>query len=321
MKNIGIVVLHFGNIADTIDCIDSLAQSTIPLRIVIVNNDPSQKNDVQKEWSNSDVHLIHSSKNLGFSQGNNVGIDWLVNNTDCDIFCIINNDAYVNSDTLEELYDNIILNDNIGITVPKILTDKNDRILWYGGGDMSWWRGGPVIPGYLGPADAPEVSKKRDVTFASGCVMMMKKSVYMKLGGFDPRYFMYVEDVDFSVKVINNNWRIVYVPQAEVLHTVQGRRKSEPFTPLLHPKNQRINFYAYHIFRNRALMVYENGSKIQKIQFAILLPAVIFKLTLLCLFNFRFKAISQIFKGLTDFWKIKNIPSSKWPEYREKEGL
>ena len=312
--------MHFGELSDTIECIRSLAQSTIPVRIVIVNNDPIQEEAVKKEWNDSDVHLIHSNKNLGFSQGNNVGIAWLISNTDCDIFCIVNNDAFVDPDTLEELYNNIIASNTIGVTVPKILIDRNDRILWYGGGDMNWWRGGPIIPGYLGSADTPENSKMRDVSFASGCVMMMKKSVYEQVGGFDPRYFMYVEDVDFSAKVIHNNWRIVYVPHAEVLHRVQGRKKNEMFTPLLHPKNQRLNFYAYHIFRNRALMVYENGSTTQKLQFMIVLPAVIFKLSILCIWNFKFKAISQVFKGLFDFWKIRNIPPSNWLNHHDKAG-
>lgn len=69
----------------------------------------------------------------------------------------------------------------------------------------------------------------RDVDWLSGCVLAIRRRAFEEVGGFDPGYFMYVEDVDLGLRLRRAGWRLRYVPDAEVVHRVgasTGRRRA-----------------------------------------------------------------------------------------------
>lgn len=63
-------------------------------------------------------------------------------------------------------------------------------------------------------------SAPRDVDWLSGCAIALRREAFDDVGGFDPGYFMFVEDVDLGYRLRRADWRVRYCPDAEVVHTV-----------------------------------------------------------------------------------------------------
>jgi hypothetical protein len=79
----------------------------------------------------------------------------------------------------------------------------------------------------FGQKDGPAYDVQREVDFATGCAMLVKREVFERVGLFDPAFFMYHEDYDFSARVRRGGYRIVYVPQAVVWHKVSASTGEE----------------------------------------------------------------------------------------------
>ncbi len=313
----GVVVVHYGDIRFTLKCLKRLKESTVPLQIVLVNNDPLQEGFSSSLPEMEDVKIIRSH-NVGFAGGNNLGIRWLLEETRCPYIFLLNNDAYIANDTVEIMQKTMEKEASAGLVTPRIVMENEPHILWYGGGEMNWWRGAPVIPGYLESARSPIALRPRTVTFASGCAMMIRREALENIGLLDERYFMYVEDVEFSRRVISAGWKIYYSPGAVVYHVGQGSGKAEGdevFFPLLHPENANLPFHTFYLIRNRLLLIHDHGSLLRKLQFGLVFPVFVMKLIISFLINRRFDALSQIFKGYTDYRKIRKTS----PEYHVKE--
>ncbi|HED37571.1 MAG TPA: glycosyltransferase family 2 protein [Ignavibacteria bacterium] len=266
-----VILVNYKGACDTEKCLKSLQASTeIPFVIVVDNtpNDPDLKKIVD---SYKDAHLIRAPENIGFGRGNNLGIRWALLHDYSYIF-ILNNDAQVKSDTIEKLKSEMQQCKTIGITTPRIVLSENPNILWYGGGDVNYWRGRARVPGFMGPSNTEIVMKPREVTFASGCSMFVNRKVFETIGGFDPRFFMYEEDLELCLRAVENNYKIRYIPDAIVEHIGQGSMRDEDrekFVGALHPENKNLTFYAYHFTRNRLLNMYIHARGISLVMFIL----------------------------------------------------
>ncbi len=63
-------------------------------------------------------------------------------------------------------------------------------------------------------------TEPKDVDWLSGCALSLRREAFVDVGGFDPGYFMYVEDVDLGYRMRQSGWAIRYEPSAEVIHHV-----------------------------------------------------------------------------------------------------
>lgn len=231
MEKVSIVILNFNGKLDTLDCINSFRKSSLPDKtsIIVVDNGSSNGlvNAVLSKFP--DVKILENNANLGFSQGNNVGINYAISHG-ADYVLIINNDTLVDKNLLKELLKAIKSNDLIGIAVPKIYFAKGfefhkDRykkeelgnVIWYAGGIMDW---NNVIGSHRGvdQIDRGQYETIEETDFATGNCMLVKKEVFEKVGFFDKLYFLYYEDNDFSVRVKKAGFKIMYTPKAYIWH-------------------------------------------------------------------------------------------------------
>jgi GT2 family glycosyltransferase len=60
----------------------------------------------------------------------------------------------------------------------------------------------------------------RDVDVITGCCLMIRTDIYRQTGGFDERFFMYAEEVDLCWRIRKLGWRLMFCPQAEIIHLV-----------------------------------------------------------------------------------------------------
>jgi GT2 family glycosyltransferase len=249
--NTGIVLINYNSLEDTVECVKSILSSESPDSfIVIVDNASRNTAGIGDRLAAfPDVKVLYSEVNVGFGRANNIGINWLIENTDCDHIFILNNDTIVEKDSIAIL-ERIMAQSgpDVGLVAPKILVYSNPDEVWYGGGEINYKRMTPTIGD----------GKNSGYThFASGCAMFFRKDVLKTLNGFDPFFFMYDEDVELSMRVSESGKKIWYEASSVILHKCQGSQTKETDIPSnqLHPKHPSLLFYLKNTILNRRYII------------------------------------------------------------------
>lgn len=298
-----VVTVNFRGAGDTANCVRSLESSTVAVSVVVVDNTPF---DPLLEGALStcpDLPLIRAPANLGFGKGCNLGIQWAMENTACEFMLILNNDAVIEPDAVRYMEEAMDAHPKAGIVTARVVSAEDTSKLLYGGGEVDWKRGGGRAPGVHGPSDAPLARQGRYVSFACGCAMLIRREVLRRCGDFDPRYFMYEEDLELSLRVMRNGWVIWYEPSALVFHKGHGSLGSQregTFIAAWDPRNPNLQFYAYHIFHNRLLTMRKYARGKNRIKFMVFFPPFIAIKVLRFVRHRRWKAIGAFYEG----WRV-----------------
>lgn len=297
--------MNYKGAQDTAVCLRSLYASDIVPRIVVVDNTPNDPDlaDVIAEYP--EVHLIRAAENLGFGRGNNLGITWALAESDCEFIFIFNNDATVEHDTIARLEAVLDAHPEAGMVTPRVVFMDKPDVLWYGGGEISWWRGGGLVPGIFGESNAPLAMKAREVSFASGCSMLLRRELMQLLVGFDERFFMYEEDLELCLRSQELGWKIRYEPSALVLHKVQASsRGDQGYVGMLSPDNRNLTFYVYHVMRNRLLNMRLHAKGRNKLIYIIGFPMFTLKKFAEYTLHKRWDGLAAIFRGWRSYREI-----------------
>jgi len=218
-KLVYVVIVNWNRARDTIECLEALANLDYTnYRLLVIDNGSTDGSPEAIKAAFPAVEVIVNEDNLGFGRANNIGIEHALQQG-ADYVFLLNNDALVDKRLLTELVVVGESDPQIGMLVPKIYYHGEERRLWSAG--ARWRRFPPrvTIIGF-GREDGPAYSVQQEVDFATGCAMLIKREVFERAGLFDPAFFMYHEDYDFSARVRRAGYRIVYVPQAVVWHKV-----------------------------------------------------------------------------------------------------
>lgn len=235
MKKIAASIINYNTTKDTIECINSLKQanlSNIQLSIVVLDNASTldEKNKLEKyiKSQSENVTFLSSEKNLGFSEGNNVCIKEALKKGN-EYILIINNDTYVEKDSLQHMINTFKQENDIGVVVPKIYfakgyeyhknykPEEKGRVIWYAGGHLDWKN----VIGYhngVDEVDKGQFDSFKQTEFATGACMLVKKEVIRKTGMYDKRYYLYYEDNDWSMRIKQAGYKIMFTPYAKIWH-------------------------------------------------------------------------------------------------------
>ncbi|HCS65805.1 MAG TPA: hypothetical protein DIW64_18030 [Cellvibrio sp.] len=299
-----VVIVNYNGSVDTAACLSSLYASEDVPRAVVVDNTPNDPELRKIMVSYPNVNYISAPYNLGFGGGNNLGINWAVSQTDCEFIFIFNNDAIVQPGTIAMLEGVLDNHPEAGMATPRIVFMDKPEVLWYGGGEVSWLRGAAVVPGYLGASNTLLALQAREVSFASGCAMLVRRNVMQQLKGFDERFFMYEEDVEMCLRIKEHGWRILYEPAALVLHVVQASSRGEQkFVDRLSPLNNNLPFYVFHSVRNRLINMRLHARGKNRLIFFAGFGLLLLKKVFAFAWHKRWDGIAAIVKG--------------WRSYRE----
>lgn len=243
MKKVAIVILNYKNSKDTIECVESLEKINYKnFEIIIVDND-SRDNSVEilKNRFNGKHIILDSKKNGGFAYGNNVGIKYALKNK-ADYILLINNDTTVEEDFLDILVETAEKDEKAGVTTGLIMNYYDRNKIWYNGGEIDWNK----FYGYHlnERGNLSTLEEEKEITFATGCLMLIKKEVFERVGLLPEEYFMYYEDVDFCAMVKNKGYKIIYNSKSKIYHKVSASSGEEesPFAIEWNTRN-RIKFY------------------------------------------------------------------------------
>lgn len=293
MDKIFSVVVNYQRSKDTSECLQSLETAGFKQeRIVLIDNNSGDDSAKILAKKFPCLNLIKSQKNLGFAQGNNEGIKLALKKGATQVL-FLNNDAYVEKNFLKNISQALHLENKAAIIGPKIYfapgyeyhkkysPKDSGKVIWYAGASIDWQN---VLGKHRGldEVDRGQYDSCQKTEFVSGCCMLIKKEVFSKIGFFDPRYFLYLEDMDFCVRAKKAGFGLYYFPQAVVWHKNLGTGK-----------NTSSALQDYYYTRNRLLFGFHYCS--WRTKFALLREAL----------KFLGKGNQEQKKAVVDFFRQK----------------
>lgn len=210
-----IVVLTFNRWQDTRACLTSVfACSYSNIRVLVIDN--GSKDETLDELPVAfQVHLIRNSRNLGYAEGNNVGLRYALAEG-AEFTVVLNNDVIVAQDWLEPLVQAAQSDPRAALLGPMVYHIGEPRVIQSAGG---------ILPGNWHTAhrganepDLGQFSRTEAVDWLTGCAILARSSALREIGLLDPAFYMYGEDVDWGVRASRAGYRILFVPRSRVWH-------------------------------------------------------------------------------------------------------
>lgn len=214
------VVLNWNGRDDTLACLESLERLDWPRHDAIVVDNGSSDGSVEAiEAAHPEVTTIATGRNLGFAEGNNVGLRAALE-AGADYVLLLNNDTVVAPDLLRQLVDEAEKRPDAGALCPLIYyLDPPDRI-WYAGARFDARRGHNGRHTGYGERDSGQYDRVREIGRATGAAMLVRREVVEDVGLLDGALFLQVEDVEWSLRMRRAGWRVFFVPAGKVWHRV-----------------------------------------------------------------------------------------------------
>lgn len=245
---LGVIIVAYKNSQQTADYINNqLPKLNVPYVVVVVNNKSTfeecktlaslcngiacEPNDIIGKHH---VYVVHSSDNLGFAKGNNLGVNFLSNNYLCEHILFSNNDIILpNSVNLLPMFRILDNNRNVGAIGPCVIgTD---------GLHQSPHR--KIITAYrqIGWLLLPNLRKKRKTYnkslisvpaegicyWVSGAFFIMRLDIFSKINGFDPNTFLYSEEPILAERLKSIHMSMYFYPNLQITHLEGGCTKKQ----------------------------------------------------------------------------------------------
>lgn len=248
----GVVLINWNNAPDTLDCIASLKAGTVPPdKILVWDNGSTDDSCDRIKRAHPDVVLQRSPENIGFAEANNAGARLLLEQ-DVEAVWILNNDTVLEASCLEKLLEALQANPDAGAVTAKIMYADLRDVIWYAGG---WVRPRTLEAVHYGmdERDTGRYDDARPVDFVTGCCMLIRAEILKKHGLFNKEFFIYCEDLDWSLRMASAGVITRYVPTATVFHKVSATvKKNDPskgqLTPMQHYLSARNQLYVIRTY-------------------------------------------------------------------------
>lgn len=214
---ISIIVLNWNSYHITRDCLNSLRMLDYPnYEIVLVDNGSTDGSADKLAKEFPEARLIRNSMNLGFSGGNNIAIENILK-SGTDYILLLNNDTVVAPNLLSELVNAARNRPQAGLLNPKILYHDAPERIWYAGGQYKLGQSFATHFG-MGKLDNGRYNELKEVSFVTGCALLMRAQAVKQVGPLDEIFFFGLEDLDWCMRARSAGFEAVYVPSAVVWH-------------------------------------------------------------------------------------------------------
>lgn len=238
-----IIVLCHNGLQLTQACLASLRKVNFAnAHVLVVDNASSDGTAASVREHFPEVAVIETGHNLGYAEGNNVGLRYALERN-FDYALLLNNDTEVAPDFVNRLVATCEAEAQIGVAGPKIYLFDAPDIIYTAGGAIDWQRGATETIG-IGQKDRGQFDLQRDVDFINGCAILVRCAAIRQAGLIDARFGMYFEETEWCVRIARSGWRLVYVPDAIVWHKIKLDQ---------HDASPRVTYY---MARNRLLFLH-----------------------------------------------------------------
>lgn len=216
---VAVIVVNWNGRDVTLDCLDSLADASYPNAEIIVVDNASSDGSVEAIRTRfPQVTLLAMPDNLRFAGGNNAGMREALSRG-ADMVLLLNNDTVVHPEFLTHMVARMEAHPSCGMVAPKILYHDRPDTIWFAGGEISMWTGTMKHIG-IRETDRGQYDTAREISYASGCCVLVRADVIRAIGMLDESYHMYTEDADWSMRVRRAGYAVIYEPAARVWHKV-----------------------------------------------------------------------------------------------------
>lgn len=289
-KLVSVVVVSKDRKDDLDECVSSyLNNSYKPIEMIVVDNNsryPLAKWLTKKFPS---VKLISSDKNLGAAEGRNIG---LAKSTG-EFIVFTDDDAFADFRMIDYLIYAFEKNPDAGIIQPLVYDKQQKNLLQGAGHDIDLLTGRIKASG-VREKDIGQYQGLREVPMC-GCVWMVKRQVFDKIGNYDKDYFIPYEDSDFSLRARKAGFKLYCYSKAKTWH--QGKKRTF-VNPLVEWLGITSKERAFRISRNKIIFMYKHSLMPSKLFFLFfLLPVYTMLHSLVILISGRLDILFNYLKG------------------------
>lgn len=265
-----VIIINYRQPQNTLEALHSIYENEDHTRfkpvVVDVSQNDSWLQKIPSAWGDWITHLP-LNKNLGFSGANNYGWQYALETWHPQDVILLNDDTKIGSQAFSKLIEVLHSQDKVAAVVPKIYfypghefyqryqQKEQGRVIWYGGGVIDW----PEVHGFHWAADEVDRGQLDILTetdFATGCCLALKAKALQDKPIFDDRYFLYLEDLELSQRLLNSGWQIKINPQSEVWHKNAGSSGSGSDLHLYYQTRNRYLFgFTYAPWRTKLFLL------------------------------------------------------------------
>lgn len=228
-ETIKIIFVNYNTYEDLENCIESLFHNNkglFNLEIVVVDNNSKKEivNELERFCLLKNVHLIKNEENLGFAKANNIGLQYIQEeNSDNSFIWFLNNDTKVEAGFFERLKENL---PKINEAVYFEMRNFNNEFVNNGLNYVS-----------LKTGRYSESIKKGYIPYIVGASIFLRNSEFIPK--WDEDYFLYYEDVEYSISLKKNNYILKKIPNMYYLHKINGSSGCNPKTNVFRIRSQK----------------------------------------------------------------------------------
>ena len=232
-ESVTIIVLNWNRPEDTLACVASLRAMRGPaFDLLLVDNGSTDQSAARLRAALPDVPLIANATNLGFAEGNNVGIRQALAHGAAHVL-LLNNDTVVDPGMLEGLLAAAKAHPRAGFLGAKIFYHAAPERIWMGRPDWDPQTCRFTHAGLNAPDASAGLDTVAPAAYACGCAMLVRAETIAQIGLMDPRFFCYYEEVDWCFRGARQNWHSLYVPAAKVWHKVSASSAGGKQSPVV----------------------------------------------------------------------------------------
>lgn len=248
IPSVALITVNYNGYDFLKDGILSLSKmSGVNIKIFIIDNASSDDSIKSIEGMFNNLEVIKLSENTGFAKANNIGIERAIEQG-YEYSLIVNNDVIVDKRMLSQL---LKYADEDTITIPKIYYYDNKKLIWSAGGYIDKKTAEAKHRG-IREEDIGQYDELYLSQVATGCCMLINNKIFKTIGMFDENYFMYCEDTDLCMRIVDKGYKILYVPTAKLWHKVSSSSGGESSA-----------FKVYYIARNKLYLTSKFKDKIK----------------------------------------------------------
>lgn len=294
---LSLITINYNGLEYTLELLSSIYSRvrSVSFEVVVVDNGSENKGEIDiiaRQYPSAKT--VKAPRNLGFAGGNNLGFEV----AEGEYLMLINNDTIIPEDHFDAILERFAAHPEIGAVSPKIVFSEPENTIQFAGYT-------PLSPitlrnsliGYMEPDDG-RYAKPCKTPYCHGAAFIFRREVLEKVGKMPEVYFLYYEELDWSVMISRGGYELWYDPAQKVIH------KESCTVGAASPAK------SYYMARNRLLFAYRNLRGISRIlsilyQLSISIP----KGVLVYLLDGKKKNSKASLKGEFDFFKIKNKKS------------
>ncbi len=200
-------------------CFGSLRDSAIPVEIIVVDNASSDNTVEYIRGRFPFVHLIESKENLGFAKANNIGIRYAIDHS-ADYCFLLNQDAWIEKDTVEKLLQTFEDNEKVGIASPMHLDGNYTGLDW---GFVNYLPSAFISDSFMQKAKPYYAAE-----FVNAAAWLISADCIHNVGGFDTLlFFHYGEDGNYCQRVLYHGYQIIINTTTTICHDRGERKETE----------------------------------------------------------------------------------------------